>query len=121
MKTILVTSKMIIDTVEKTLMNHCAFCTKSIFGSLGVAFDTEHGKYRLKMSLVKDHKSISFSSCNTYSDASILINYSDGKVSTQAWQYGEEVTTHEFMTAVMCDVQKNLEKMLLDNVVDTDE
>lgn len=118
MKTIIVTSKMIIETVEKTLMNHCAFCTKRIAGALDVMFETEHDEYQLTMSLTRDLKSISFRSKNTYSNAYIRVSYSDGYPSTQTGQYEP---AHEFIAAVMCDVQKNLEKLLTDNAVDVDE
>lgn len=119
MKTITVTSKMIIDTVEKTLMNHCAFCTKSIVNPLDVVFETEHGKYQLIMALTRNFKSILFRSQLTYSyDADVIINYSGGDVLIATDRVNE---THEFIEYVMRDVQKNLEKMLLDNQHDADE
>lgn len=111
---------MIIDVVEKTLMNHCAFCTKSMAGPLAVTFETEHGEYQLIMALTRNFKSILFRSKLTYShDADVLINYS-GDVLIKTDRVNE---THEFIGAVMCDVQKNLEKLLLNNQhdVETDE
>ena len=119
MKTITVTSKMIIDTVEKTLMNHCTFCTKSIVNPLDVVFETEHGKYQLIMALTKDLKSIVFRSQNTYScDADVFIDYGGDDVLIKTRCVDE---THEFIKYVMKDIQKNLEKMLLDNQHDADE
>ena len=113
MKTITVTSKMIIDVVEKTLMNHCAFCTKSIASSLDVVFETEHGKYQLIMALTRNFKSILFRSQLTYSyDADVIIDYSGDDVL---------IKTDRVIEYAMRDVQKNLEKMLLDNQHDADE
>ena len=119
MKTITVTSKMIIDTVEKTLMNLCAFCTKSIVNPLDVVFETEHGKYQLTMALTRDLKSIVFRSQTTYScAANVFIYYSGGDVLIKPRCFDE---THEFIKYVMNDIQKNLEKMLLDNQHDAEK
>lgn len=118
MKTITITSKMIIDTVEKTLMNHCAFCTKSVVSPLDVVFETEHGKYQLTMTLQKDLKSIVFRSQTVYTcGAYVYIDYSDDVLIRT--RYVDE--TNEFIKYVMNDIQKNLEKMLLDNQHDADE
>ena len=118
MKTIIVTSKMIIDAVEETLCHHCAFCTKSLISALDVIFETEHGEYQLTMKLIPNDQELCFKTKNTYSNAFACIDYFCGRVSTRTNRANE---THEFIAAVMLDVQKRLEKMLLDNVVDTDE
>ena len=119
MKTIVVTSKMIIDTVEKTLMNHCAFCTKSIVSQLDVVFETEHGVYQLTMAPTKDLKSIVFRSQTVYTcGAYVFIDYGGDDVLIRTRCVDK---THEFTEYVMHDVQKNLEKMLLDNQHDEDE
>lgn len=118
MKTIIVTSKMIIDAVEETLRHHCAFCTKSLIDALDIVFETEHGEYQLTMKLIPTVQELCFKTRNTYSNAFVCIDYFCGRVSIKTDPAGK---THEFITAVMCDVQKNLEKLLTDNAVDVDE